>query len=331
MNSIIRTLALTRRGIRNYLFKKPFCVSFEITYSCNAKCQHCHLGGPVKEKRAGPREYAEICNRLNPVVAQISGGEPLLRHDVEQIIREIKNPNGTPIVVLTTNAALLTAEKYLQLREAGVDEFSVSFDYPDERHDEFRGIPGLFNKIKSLLEKVQSIDNNGITLSCVVQSKNYRELIKIAEFALSYNVTINFSTYTWLRTDKKEFMVPRNELPILEEVIKKLIKFKKKYKNIYTSDYIFKNMVRYFENGSLPNCRAGERFLVINPDGNFSPCGLIIKQYHSQEEIKKDFLKTNSCQYCFTSIRGNSEKPAKYLIMDSLISIRSYKRAAISS
>jgi len=317
-----QALSLAKRGVKNYFLKRPFCVSFEITYSCNARCQHCHLGGPVvDEQKASPQKYAEICCKLNPVVAQISGGEPMLRRDLEQIIEEIKNPNGTPFVVLTTNAALLTKEKYFSLREAGVDEYSVSLDYPDERHDEFRRIPGLFKRIKTLIEEIQSVKDNGITLSCVVQSQNYRDLIKIAELARNWNVKINFSTYTWLRTNKKEFMIPKDELPEFKDTIKKLSDFKKKYKNIYTSDYVFKNMIAFFEKESFPNCRAGERFLVVNPDGSLSPCGLIIKKYNSQKEIKKDFIKNNDCQYCYTSIRANSEKPAKYLIKDSLKSV----------
>jgi len=112
-----RQLALGLRGVKNFFGKKPLCVSFEITYSCNARCQHCHLGGMIKdEKRASPE----------PVVAQISGGEPLLRKDLKDIIQAIYRPQRPPYIVITTNAALLDEKKYRELREAGVDEFSLS-------------------------------------------------------------------------------------------------------------------------------------------------------------------------------------------------------------
>jgi MoaA/NifB/PqqE/SkfB family radical SAM enzyme len=322
MNSIARTLSLSKRGIVNYLSKKPFCVSFEITYSCNARCKHCHLGGLVKEeKRATPQKFGERCRELKPVVAQVSGGEPLLRKDLEEIIEAIKVPNRAPYIVITTNGVLLTKKRYLELRKAGVDEFSLSLDYPDERHDEFRGVPGLFKKIKTLIDDLETENGKAITLSCVIQRDNFRDLIKMAELAREWNVKLNFSIYTWLRTKNKDYMLPKEELPEFKEMLNRLIKFKRKYKNIYTSDYVFRRMLYYFENGSFPQCRAGERFFVVNPDATLSPCGLIIKKYNTQEEIRRDFTGNNDCIYCYTSIRGNSERPARYLIKDNLQSL----------
>ena len=84
MISKSRVFSLIRRGIYNLIVKKPLCISFEITHSCNAKCMHCHLGGTVDENRASASHLGNICRTLNPVVAQISGGEPLMRNDIIQ-------------------------------------------------------------------------------------------------------------------------------------------------------------------------------------------------------------------------------------------------------
>lgn len=322
MSSIQHALSMAGRGVGNYFRKKPFCVSFEITYSCNARCAHCHLGGPVPdEKRATPEQYAQRCRELKPLVAQVSGGEPLLRNDVEEIVTALKKQGGASYIVLTTNGATLTKKKYNRLRQAGVDAFSLSFDFPDERHDTFRGIPGLFNKIVRLLEEVQNEENPAIALSGVVQRENFRDLIAMSDFARKYGVKMNFSTYTWLRTKKQEFMIAGEELEELKEIIKKLRKHKKKYHTIVASDYVFTKMIEFFENQAIPNCRAGERFLVVNPDASLSPCGLIIKNYNSRRELLRDFLKNNTCSDCYTSIRANTEKPVKYLILDSLKSL----------
>jgi MoaA/NifB/PqqE/SkfB family radical SAM enzyme len=219
----------------------------------------------------------------------------------------------------------LTREKYMKLREAGVDSFSLSFDYPDERHDAFRGIPGLFHKIVSLLEGIQDIPCKGIALSGVIQRENFRELIKMAEFARRWGVNMNFSTYTWLRTQKKEFMIPEDEVPELSEMLEQLRQHKKKYPTVVSSDFVFKNIIDFFKHESIDHCRAGQKFLVVNPDGTLSPCGLIIKDYDSLKDMQREFLRTNTCVACYTSIRANTEKPLKYLIMDSLRSIKSSK------
>lgn len=318
MSSFLRNASLAKRGIKNYFTKRPFCVSFEVTHSCNARCKHCHLGGAVDEERVTAERYAELCREIKPVVAQVSGGEPMLRRDLIQIIKALKVPKRPPYIVLTTNGTLLTKEKYQSLREAGVDEFSLSFDYPDERHDEFRGVPGLFKHIKTLIDKIDSVENNGITLSGVVQSKNFRELIRMAELAREWNVRMNFSTYTWLRTNKKEFMIPKDDLPELREIIQRLMEFKRKHNTVFTSDYVLGKMLEFFDKETIDNCRAGERFFVVNPDGTLSPCGLIIQKFNSQKEIIENFSENNTCGDCYTSIRSNTEKPAKHLIKDNL-------------
>ncbi len=321
IGSLSRTISLAKHGIRNYFTKRPFCVSFEVTRNCNAKCKHCHLGEAMEEERATPQKYGEIYRELKPLVAQVSGGEPLIRRDLEEIIGALRNPNGAPYIVVTTNGALLTKERYFSLRKAGVDEFSLSFDYPDERHDEFRGVPGLFKRIEALIGELKSNDNKGITLSCVVQSDNFRDIIPLVELARDWNVSLNFSTYTPLRTHDKNYMLSKQELEELKEIIKKLRDLKKKNKNIYTSDFVFRKMVEFFEKESIPYCRAGKKFLVVNPDGSLSPCGLIIKKYNGRKELIEEFQNENQCEYCYTSIRANTEKPAMYLIKDTIKSL----------
>jgi MoaA/NifB/PqqE/SkfB family radical SAM enzyme len=318
MDSIKRTLSLAARGGRNYLTKRPLCISFEVTHSCNAKCKHCHLHGPVEEERASPERLGEICRELSPVVAQASGGEPLLRKDLEQIVRAWRVPNRAPFIVVTTNATLLSLDRYRSLKEAGVDEFSISFDYPDERHDEFRGVPGLFRKIEKLIEDLGSQKDKFISLCCVIQSDNFRLLPQIAELARKWGVRINFSAYNTLRTHDQSYMLSRDDLEEFKKIIPVLLEYQKKHKNIRTSGYVLWNMVKYFEQGYMPRCRTGERFFNVNPNGTLSPCGLIITDYKTREEFIQDFCKSNTCVYCYTSIRANTEKPRRYVLWDNL-------------
>ena len=74
----------------------------------------------------------------------MSGGEPLLRPDLLEIVRTLKAGCAPLRVFVNTNGALLTLPRFADLVDAGVDEVLVSLDYPDARHDAFRAIPGLF-------------------------------------------------------------------------------------------------------------------------------------------------------------------------------------------
>lgn len=320
MDSPARTLRLAARGAGNMITHRPLCVSFEVTYRCNARCQHCHLGGPLPDEiQAPPERFAELSRTLKPVVAQVSGGEPMLRRDLEDIVSGIRSPDKPPFIVLTTNATRLTRERYERLRRAGVDEFSISFDYPDERHDEFRRVPGLFSRIENLLRDIRDVDRKGITLAGVVHRKNYHELYDMAEFARKWNVHMNFSTYTWLRTQEKEgWLIPEEELHELEAMLNRLREHKRRYNTIRTSEYVFERMPEFFRTRGIPGCRAGDRFFIVNPAGTLSPCGLVIKEYATRQDLRRQFTATNTCTDCYTSIRANTEKSLGYQLRDAL-------------
>jgi MoaA/NifB/PqqE/SkfB family radical SAM enzyme len=317
----VRSLALARRAVGSYLSGAPICASFEITHSCNARCKHCHLGGRVEEVKTSAEEYGRIARQLRPIVALVSGGEPLLRRDVEEIVRAISNPGGAPYVAMTTNGLLLSREVYGRLRDAGVDRFSISLDYPDERHDEFRGVPGLFQRIRDLATGLDGLKDKAINISCVVQRHNFREMLRIAELGRSWSAMVNFSTYTWLRTDNMDYLPPKAELPEFRETIERLVRWKKVNGTIRTSDYVLRNMPVFFENRGIPECKAGLRYVVVNADGTLSPCGLIMRDYTSLEELRDDFSRRNECQACYTSLRADCERPISVMAKDTAMRI----------
>ena len=84
-----------------------------------------------------------------------------------------------------------------------------------------------------------------------------------------------------------------------------------------------RNMVQFYANGGrLGRCRAGRRMAVVNPDGTLSPCGLHVRDYATHAALKREFTARNDCSDCYTSTRGNSERPARYLFLDHLPYLR---------
>lgn len=311
-------LPIVRRAVVNYFTGRPYCVSFELTHNCNARCRHCHRGEPVREHYATPEQLLEVCRQLRPIVAIMSGGEPLLRRDLPQIVRTLKRGCVPLRVFLNTNAALLTRPLFGELCDAGVDEFLISFDYPDERHDGFRKIPGLFRRIEKLIGELDAEDRKRVVLTSVLQSDNFRHALEMAQMALGWGVNINFSAYTPLRTGDRSLMVQPAQIAAFRALIEQLIAFKREHHNVLTSDWVLRGMVRFFEAGSLPGCRAGERSLVVNPDGTLSPCGLRVRDHVTHADLRRRFTASNTCGDCYTSTRGNSERPARHLFLDHL-------------
>lgn len=263
----------------------------------------------MEENQATPQEFARIFQKLRPSVIQVSGGEPLLREDVREVIQALQQPNGNPLTILVTNGSLLTPDLFRDLRSSGVDAYSVSLDYPDDRHDAFRAVPGLFCHLKELIGSLTPAERCLVTLNCVIQSQNFRDLVPLAELAASWGVSMNYSPYTWMRTADRKYVVGGEELPELRSIIDELLEFKKRNGTVKTGARFFRDMVVFFETGSIPGCRAGERFLVVNPDGTLSPCGLITRAYPNQRALTEEFSSQNECTACNTSIRAWTERP----------------------
>jgi len=306
------------RGFRNAVQQRPLSVSFEITHYCTANCWHCNWGGPVPgEQRATPDQYARICRELNPVVAHISGGEPLARNDIYEIVRAMANPGGLPWIILVSNAAALTVDKYHRLREAGVHQFSISLDFPDDRHSEFRRIPGLFTKMSRVIPEITALGNGDLSLNVCITAWNFRDLAGTVELAERWNTQINFSAYSSLRMSDPSGLPPADVRAELTEAIQRVIDMKRAGKPVYTSERAMWKYHRFLVEQSINGCQAGRRFLVINPDGKLIPCAMVWAKYDSQRVMLEEFTRHNTCDQCFISTRANTEKGLREFLADN--------------
>jgi MoaA/NifB/PqqE/SkfB family radical SAM enzyme len=318
-------IQLVKQGVLNLTNKRPLAMSLEIIHSCNCNCKHCDKGGIIPyEVLAPPERFGKLVREIKPLIAQISGGEPLLREDVFDVIKQIKNWGKLPYMVLVTNAWLLDEEKYLKLKDLGIDEISVSLDFPDERHDQNRGISGLYKHLSKLIPKLAEHDNHDITLISVIRNESVPELPQLAQHALDWNVSINFSPYSPLRTGDKTISVHDSDLlKLLRKQIDYLIQFKYETGRIFTAESTFHKYLKFFENGSYTaNCRAGYRSLVVNPDGRLAPCAMQPYSFDTQKELIENFSKENTCGGCCVSMRANTEKSIIKFIADGVSAFR---------
>ncbi len=312
------------RGIRNKLQNKPLSVSFEITHSCTANCWHCNWGGPIKETRLSADEYAEICRELRPVVSHISGGEPLARGDVYEIVDKMTTDGGLPWMIVVTNASNLTPERFFKLKDAGMHQLSVSLDFPDERHDEFRRIPNLFKHMGEVLpELARQTGKDDISLNVCITSWNYQDIPELAEKAKEWGLPINFSVYSHLRVQDRDGLVQGdNGLGTLKEKIEQIIDMQRRGYPIYTSPRVMWKYYSFLTEGGISGCQAGRNFLVINPDGRLTPCAMVMAYFDKQEDMFENFTKQNTCDACYISTRANTEKTFREFVEDNTDAFR---------
>jgi cyclic pyranopterin phosphate synthase len=103
-----------------------------ITQRCNSDCIYCHREGITDRSKVemAPEEIERIvrlCAEFGVRKVKITGGEPLLRDDVVQVVESIAGVDGVRDVSMTTNAMLLK-ERAEELRKAGLDRINISLD-----------------------------------------------------------------------------------------------------------------------------------------------------------------------------------------------------------
>ncbi len=128
---------------------RPKLLAWETTRACLFTCAHCRAGAiarpmPDELSTAEGKRLFEQAARLGPWIIILSGGEPLLRSDLEELAQAGIHCGHT-VVVACNDGKLLSTERIARLKAAGVSRYSFSMHYPDAvAQDQFLGSPGAF-------------------------------------------------------------------------------------------------------------------------------------------------------------------------------------------
>lgn len=319
---LAQSLRIIGRGSLNWIQKRPIVVSFEVTDSCTCWCKHCDHGGPRDDSRnLKPADYRRYMDALRPCVVQISGGEPLMRDDVVEIVRNIKADSGLPYTILVSNWSQMTERLYAQLHEAGVDQFSISLDFPDERHDDFRVHPGLYRHLSRLVPKLAKLGYDDIVMNTCITSENVTELPAIADRCREWGVNICYSSYSPRRTGCRDyFLNTEDQLDTLRWELERVESRRDDSHWIVNAPTTIAATRRYFENAGTPGCKAGLRFLVVTSDGALQPCSMQFQRYElgDRDRLIREFTEGNQCDQCYVSIRSYLDKSFPQLLWENV-------------
>jgi MoaA/NifB/PqqE/SkfB family radical SAM enzyme len=319
---LVESLRIIGRGSLNWLAERPIVVSFEVTDACTCWCKHCDHGGPKDESRnLKPAGYQRYMDALRPCVVQVSGGEPLMREDVVEIVRTIKGGKRPPYTILVSNWSLMTEEKYLALRAAGIDQFSVSLDFPDQRHDDFRVYPGLYRHLEDLIPRLAKLGHDDIVLNSCITSENVGEISAIADKAREWGVNLCYSAYSARRTGCRDyFLETPGQLAQLNQHLDRVEARRDDSNWIVNAPSTLDATRRYFANKGTPGCKAGLRFLVVTADGALQPCSMQFHRYRLEDRARMiaEFTRNNQCDECYVSIRSYLDKRFPQLLRENV-------------
>lgn len=168
---------------------------WESTLRCDLNCRHCGSDcKTVAEQTDMPLKdflgvLDSIARRCDPheVFVIVSGGEPLMRRDLEQCGRAIYE-RGFPWGVVT-NALHLTPQRYRALLQAGMHSMTISLDGLEADHNWMRGNDNSFKMVSQAIDMLAGTPGFTFDIVTCVTRRNYERLDEIKEFLISKGVS----------------------------------------------------------------------------------------------------------------------------------------------
>lgn len=200
MTQLTRPTATAPLPIQDRFGRIKRKLRISLTDRCNFRCPYCMPERPEFMDRADRLSRAELSRILMLFVAELgvnrlrlTGGEPLLRRDLEGIIEDAQalRPFGLERVSLTTNAALLE-KRAPALKAAGVDDLNISLDAMD---------PTIFARlsggrsIKPVLAGIVAARDAGIPVklnAVIIRGINEGEILPLARYAARENLPLRY-------------------------------------------------------------------------------------------------------------------------------------------
>ncbi|WDV47075.1 radical SAM protein [Clostridiaceae bacterium M8S5] len=255
---------VTRENRRLEEIYKLKSVSWMITERCNLSCKHCGASaiGQNNEEIFNTKELKIIVDKVmacRPESITLTGGEPLVREDLIDIIEYIKSKEEVK-VILMTNATLITP-RIASFFSKNIEAIDISIDgYNEETCSYIRG-EGVFDKVIKNIELLKKSGNKKISLSMVsVHSNNYEEFL-FSELCKRLEVTP---------------IIRRLSLVGRAKTNSEYLYLKREPKEV---DYKFKPPNPSYEDLKKTvkacSCHAGRSSISIKANGDIVPCSTL--------------------------------------------------------
>ncbi len=245
----------------------------EMTYTCPLQCPYC--SNPVDFYRyrneldtEGWIQVLKQARELGAVQLGFSGGEPLVRKDLEEIVREGRELGY--YTNLITSGIGMNGARIKKLREAGLDHIQISFQASDRvLNDRFAGTDAFQHKVEMAREvKAQGYP---MVLNFVLYRDNIDRIADILDLAMDLKADqvelANTQYYGWAVVNQKRLLPSREQLQRAEKIAHE---YQKRYEG--QSRIIFVVPDYYEDRPKACMAGWGQIFLTIAPDGLALPC-----------------------------------------------------------
>lgn len=277
-------------------------ILWECTLGCNLKCLHCGSDCkkdasvkdmPARDFLKAIDEISEIINPNNTMIV-LTGGEALLRKDIEQIGLSLYK-RGFPWGIVT-NGMLLNRDKLKALLNSGLRAITVSLDGLEESHNWLRGTAKSYSAALNAISLLPAIPDLKYDVVTCVHQKNFHELNQIKDLLIGLGVK-EWRIFTIFPIGRAK---EHKELQLEPENFKKLFDFIKQTRKegAIKLNYGCEGFLGNYEKEVRDNffiCRAGINIASILADGSVSAC----------PNLRDNFIQGNIYQDNFKEIWEN--------------------------
>ena len=262
----------------------PHIVAWNLTKRCNLACAHCYISAGSWHA-ADDELSTEQCLRIldeildvnpNPMLI-LTGGEPLLRDDLEALAERASQRGAT--VVVGTNGTRLTGDRIDSLMKAGVKGVAVSIDsLRSEYHDRFRHGGGALTDTMAAVERC-SARKLDFVIQTTVTTGNRHEIADLARWSAEAGA-VSFNVYFVVPTGRAELMqgmTPEEN----DDVLRELVELEGTYRGRMMirskcQPQLMRHVVQGDPESPLLNyetrCPCGVHYVRITPEGKVTPC-----------------------------------------------------------
>jgi MoaA/NifB/PqqE/SkfB family radical SAM enzyme len=290
--------------------RRPVLVHFEVTMRCNARCGFCdYWKTPASSKASELASFADVARRMKPMLVTFTGGEPLLRRDLEDLVVAVRREVRLTYLSVITHGAMLSLERARSLWNAGIDQFNISLDFLDGRHDTARGIPGLTARILDTVPLMRAAGIDAIRFNSVIRRDNLDQIPLIVRRAADLGIGVNLSLYTDLKNGNIEPAIGDDELAHVDSLVHDLLAFKRHTPGVISSsDYYLETIPRYLRGELRGPCRSGIRTIHVTPEGSVKRCPDFAPDFHWSRFRTYEPIDCNRCYY---ACRGEAQAPLR--------------------
>lgn len=271
-------------------------VIISATNRCNLRCSMCQIPGSgghdelsVEDMRRLVSEAIHFCPRS----IVFSGGEPLLREDIYDLIALVHRHRIN--TCLASNGTLLTEEVARKLSLAGIGVVNISIEGDEATHDALRG-KGNFVKAVEALKNLAKYKIE-TTIATIVSKQNYATLPQVIELAHQFGVTtVKFQPFSDIFLKDKKlragFFAPGELLPDIEKSLAEVIRLAKEYRIMTNPQEYLHRIPAYLCGETVINveqkgCSALWTSCPISSDGNVYPCWVLADRVIGNVKKKK--------------------------------------------